>query len=1059
MKTQFWMSKWFVLIFASVLIGFGIQGTSYGQKAIVVENEQCSGTRRAWPLETWVDVTIRGTVRATRDVTNLQIEGSANGSFVGFTLLGNLSAGQSKDFSLTGFIVTNENSVKCSLEADWLEFGHPDTPRRTPDPPRPAPDPPSPDVVVEASKSNLVPGESFTLTTIFKNSSTRRSSPRTLRYYRSAQNDRKLDIAVGTDVMESIDPGGTSRKEIVLTPPEIPGTYYYGACIGTTCGIGIGITVVAQLPDLATESPRSSMYSLAPGKSFTLTVPVRNNGNGQSPPTTLRYYRAPSSSFTPGNTEEIGTAGVDSLDPNVTDDVRIVLTAPEALGTYYYRACIDSVPNESHTNNNCSTAVNITVHSAPKALVISSGNDQNGTPNSELTAPLVVRVLDDDGNGVANVRITFRVSTGQGRLTSRGNRRTVSVTTDSKGLAEVPFTPTSAGPITVEASVAGIDPVVFTVNAGPSPAKLLTVSGDTQSGQPGTRLANPFVVEVQDKDGTPIERITVTFRVTAGGGNLSATTVTTGANGQARTLLTLGSQRTVNTVSASVTGLDPVIFSTSIEAIVLIAADQRPPMYWVDADAGTLHRLVGAKVENLLPSVQNATSLTVDAAGGKLYWTEKTGERTGRIRRANLDGSNVQLVKDLTSAPLYLALDTANGKLYLINAWNKIQRMNRNGSGFQPNLITDLQAPIGLTVDAAGGKVYWIEQTGERAGRIRSANLDGSNVQLVKNLTSASRGFAADTTNGKLYLSNAWGKLQRMNFNGSKFEPNFITGLEAPGELAVDAAGGKVYWAEAGSLRRANLTGGNIQDVVQGLGAPGRVVLGITPVPRTTAAASDPSQPQTPVVSSPQLSVVSEDTNDDGVVDVQDLVFVAHRYGQTGTTTADVNGDGVVNSDDLILVAAAIDADAAAAPSLYSDALEGLTVADVKLWLSQARQRSLTDPSVRRGVLFLEQLLASLIPKETSLSANYPNPFNPETWIPYQLSKPAEVSLTIYDIHGHVVRALDLGHQTAGTYQSRSRAAFWDGRNEYGEPVASGLYFYTLTTGDFTATRKMLIRK
>ena len=205
--------------------------------------------------------------------------------------------------------------------------------------------------------------------------------------------------------------------------------------------------------------------------------------------------------------------------------------------------------------------------------------------------------------------------------------------------------------------------------------------------------------------------------------------------------------------------------------------------------------------------------------------------------------------------------------------------------------------------------------------------------------------------------------------------------------------------------------------------------------------------------------VVSADVNDDGVVDVQDLVFVAHRYGQTGTTTADVNGDGVVNSDDLILVAAVLNPDTAAAPSLHSDALAQLTVADVKLWLSQARQRSLTDPSVQRGVLFLEQLLASLIPKETSLSANYPNPFNPETWIPYQLSKPAEVSLTIYDIHGHVVRALDLGHQTAGTYQSRSRAAFWDGRNAVGEPVASGLYFYTLTAGDFTATRKMLIRK
>ncbi len=94
-----------------------------------------------------------------------------------------------------------------------------------------------------------------------------------------------------------------------------------------------------------------------------------------------------------------------------------------------------------------------------------------------------------------------------------------------------------------------------------------------------------------------------------------------------------------------------------------------------------------------------------------------------------------------------------------------------------------------------------------------------------------------------------------------------------------------------------------------------------------------------------------------------------------------------------------------------------------------------------------------------ALLVNFPNPFNPETWIPYQLAKPAEVTITIYAVDGQVVRTLALGHQPAGMYQSRSRAAYWDGRNAFGEPVASGVYFYTFTAGDFTATRKMLIRK
>ena len=92
--------------------------------------------------------------------------------------------------------------------------------------------------------------------------------------------------------------------------------------------------------------------------------------------------------------------------------------------------------------------------------------------------------------------------------------------------------------------------------------------------------------------------------------------------------------------------------------------------------------------------------------------------------------------------------------------------------------------------------------------------------------------------------------------------------------------------------------------------------------------------------------------------------------------------------------------------------------------------------------------------RENALVANFPNPFNPETWISYQLAAPAEVALTIYALNGQVVRRLALGHQSAGTY-----AAYWDGRSEFGKPVASGVYFYRLTAGNFTATRKMLIQK
>jgi len=201
------------------------------------------------------------------------------------------------------------------------------------------------------------------------------------------------------------------------------------------------------------------------------------------------------------------------------------------------------------------------------------------------------------------------------------------------------------------------------------------------------------------------------------------------------------------------------------------------------------------------------------------------------------------------------------------------------------------------------------------------------------------------------------------------------------------------------------------------------------------------------------LPTLEVDVNGDGVADIRDLVLVAANFGQTGPNAADVNDDDVVDIADLIEVAAVLE-NAAAAPSLPM-----LKVENVQQWLTQAQQLDLTDATLQSGIHFLEQLLWTLAPTETVLLPNYPNPFNPETWIPYQLAEPANVALRIYSANGKLVRTLVLGYQSAGIYQDQSRAVYWDGKNELGEPVASGIYFYTLTAGNFAATRKMLIRK
>ena len=205
------------------------------------------------------------------------------------------------------------------------------------------------------------------------------------------------------------------------------------------------------------------------------------------------------------------------------------------------------------------------------------------------------------------------------------------------------------------------------------------------------------------------------------------------------------------------------------------------------------------------------------------------------------------------------------------------------------------------------------------------------------------------------------------------------------------------------------------------------------------------------------------DVNADGQVSVLDLILVAQHLGETAPANSrvDVNRDGIISILDLILVAQHMgESTAAVSPSmLATEGIKGLDPAMIQAWIAQAQVEDDGSVAFQRGIAYLQSLLALLVPEETALLPNYPNPFNPETWIPYQLSEPAEVTLRIYSVNGGLVRHLALGHQPAGIYQSRTRAAYWDGRNELGESVASGVYFYTLTTGDFTATRKMLIRK
>ena len=348
---------------------------------------------------------------------------------------------------------------------------------------------------------------------------------------------------------------------------------------------------------------------------------------------------------------------------------------------------------------------------------------------------------------------------------------------------------------------------------------MIRTDRDGQEGSPGTRL-QPFVVEVRDKDGNRVPNIGVYFSVTpAGSGALSDETTITDENGRAETMLTLGSVPGEISVEAEVAG-------TSLKRNFTAMVNVPPSVYWVED--GRLYRstIGSGEEEQLVPSVEKATSLAVDMKGNKIYWTEQTSDRTSRIRSANLDGTGVRDIRDLTSVPLEIVHDAVNGRLYLINSWGKIQRINVDGTNLKTDLIVwkdnegklfpkQLFSPKGLAVDPASKKLYWTEQTSDRTGEIWCADLDGTSLRQVKHLLSIFEDIAVDAVGGKLYLASAWGKIQRINVDGSGFE-DVITGLEKPTDVVVDAENGKLYWIEGYKIRRADLNGNNIEDVVEG---------------------------------------------------------------------------------------------------------------------------------------------------------------------------------------------------------------------------------------------------
>ena len=284
-----------------------------------------------------------------------------------------------------------------------------------------------PDLVVgSASVDNAgpAPGAAFTLSAAVRNEGDGESAATTLRFYRSADATiTRRDTAVGSTAVPGIAASGTSEHSINLTAPNDSGTYYYGACVDevadeeitvNNCSTAVAVTVADNgdtgEPDLVVQSPSVDDNGPAPGGAFTLSVVVRNQGDGASAGTTLRYYRSSNATITTRDTE-VGTDAVSGIAAGGSSTQSIDLTAPTAPGTYHYGACVDDVANESDVENNCSEAVAVVVEEeagAPDLVVRSPAVDES-SPGAGATFTFSATVANDgDGRSAATTLRYYR---------------------------------------------------------------------------------------------------------------------------------------------------------------------------------------------------------------------------------------------------------------------------------------------------------------------------------------------------------------------------------------------------------------------------------------------------------------------------------------------------------------------------------------------------------------------------------------------------------------------------------------------------------------------------
>ena len=633
--------------------------------------------------------------------------------------------------------------------------------------------------------------------------------------------------------------------------------------------------------------------------------------------------------------------------------------------------------------------------------------DLNRNPGTPFTLILEL-VRTDTTDPVAPGPATVVVQLAQGApfemtldLSIEGGTLSATTATIERGKIQsdpITMTPNGRAPATLSLGAAPSVPSNYygirmavgnSLSTGSTPPHaLVKISGDNQQGLSGVPLENPFVVEVQDAANRGLKRVDVTFATIAGGGTLNETTVTTGANGQAESWLTLGSQPGTNTVEVSVEGVSQTVTFNALAKSLI---------FDLSVPSGTSLIHVPLKV-----TVVDGVAHTIESI-----------------------------------ADLYDALGGAATVNFLITydpntqGWLSYFGVSDTGTFADKRLTDDIGIIAGMKAPVL------VRLRGDALGTNGSGTLTLNQGLNLVGLPL--RDPRIDRVSDLLALEGIRGNVPVVILtDNGEFK---VVGQ--PGDPSdIPITGGQSFILTAQRTVTVGISGDGWTNVSGGVAAP--LVRGATGIQVTDT---------TPVLAL-RGSIVGEmmSTNRAGFrVILKNLS--APQDSTIGSAVAGVTGDEG-NGYQLTVVDIAT-----GRAAMIGDVLEISAQSPDPLIGVQPLRYTVTVEDVKRSLIQLPELVAYEIPSETQLLRNYPNPFNPETWIPYRLAEDAFVTLTIYDLSGQVVRTLDIGHQIASAYEDRSKAIHWDGRNEFGERVASDIYFYQLQADNVSFLRKMVILK